>query len=140
MKTETHEEKNIHHRGAGNSSQPLLPYEALDYLPDLICVIGPDGFYEYFNKPWRQYASGNADQFVSTNWTECIYEADRCDVRREVGGGPAGRPKLKQKQIPPLLSASTFALPISMAESAGSCYGRTLSSTSGGRSASGSIF
>ncbi|WP_213765563.1 PAS domain-containing protein [Caballeronia sp. dw_19] len=89
MKTETHGEKNIHHRGAGNSSQPLLPYEALDYLPDLICVIGPDGFYEYFNKPWRQYASGNADQFVSPNWTECIYEADRCDVRREVADAMA---------------------------------------------------
>lgn len=69
-------------RACDAAATPFFNYEALDYGPDLIGVIGADGAYGYFNAAWRHHAARDGGRFASADWISCVHEADRPEVRR----------------------------------------------------------
>lgn len=59
-------------------------FSALDLLPDLICVVGVDGFYEHFNRAWRRNADVFTAGFESECWADNVHVEDRALVRHEL--------------------------------------------------------
>ena len=48
----------------------------VDSIPALIHTGRPDGYLDYFNKPWLTYFGVTLDKVVGWNWTAVIYPED----------------------------------------------------------------
>jgi PAS domain S-box-containing protein len=48
----------------------------VDSIPALIHTSRPDGFLDYFNKPWLEYLGVTLDQMAGWNWTAYIHPED----------------------------------------------------------------
>jgi PAS domain S-box-containing protein len=61
---------------------PREEYESLDIqvlvdsIPALIHTARPDGYLDYFNKPWLEYLGVNLDKVAGWNWTAFIHPED----------------------------------------------------------------
>jgi PAS domain S-box-containing protein len=58
------------------SSEPLNIQLLVDSIPALIHTSRPDGFLDYFNKPWLEYLGVTLDQMAGWNWTAFIHPED----------------------------------------------------------------
>src|ERR1700750_2883622 len=59
-------------RGAG--SRNLL--NIIDSIPSLIHTARPDGFLDYFNRPWLQYVGLALEDLLGWKWTVAIHPDD----------------------------------------------------------------
>src|ERR1700678_4155002 len=57
-------------------SEPLNIQLLVDSIPALIHTSRPDGFLDYFNKPWLEYLGVTLDQMTGWNWTAYIHPED----------------------------------------------------------------
>jgi PAS domain S-box-containing protein len=57
-------------------SEPLNIQLLVDSIPALIHTATPDGFLDYFNKPWLEYLGATLDQVAGWNWTAVIHPED----------------------------------------------------------------
>ncbi len=48
----------------------------VDSIPALIHTARPDGYLDYFNKPWLEYLGVTLDQVAGWNWTDFIHPED----------------------------------------------------------------
>src|ERR1700690_2758265 len=48
----------------------------VDSIPALIHTARPDGYLDYFNKPWLQYLGATLEQVSGWNWTAFIHPED----------------------------------------------------------------
>jgi PAS domain S-box-containing protein len=48
----------------------------VDSIPALIHTAGPDGYIDYFNKPWLEYLGVTLDKVTGWNWTAFIHPED----------------------------------------------------------------
>jgi PAS domain S-box-containing protein len=48
----------------------------VDSIPALIHTARPDGYLDYFNKPWLEYLGVNLDKVAGWNWTAFIHPED----------------------------------------------------------------
>ena len=48
----------------------------VDSIPALIHTGRPDGYLDYFNKPWLTYFGVTLDKVVGWNWTAVIHPED----------------------------------------------------------------
>ena len=48
----------------------------VDSIPALIHTARPDGYLDYFNKPWLEYLGATLDQVTGWNWTAFIHPED----------------------------------------------------------------
>jgi formate hydrogenlyase transcriptional activator len=61
---------------------PREEYESLDIqvlvdsIPALIHTARPDGYLDYFNKPWLEYLGVTLDKVAGWNWTDFIHPED----------------------------------------------------------------
>jgi PAS domain S-box-containing protein len=56
--------------------EPLNIQLLVDSIPALIHTSRPDGYLDYFNKPWLQYLGVTLDQVAGWNWTSFIHPED----------------------------------------------------------------
>jgi formate hydrogenlyase transcriptional activator len=54
-------------------SEPLNIQLLVDSIPALIHTARPDGYLDYFNKPWLEYLGVTLDQVAGWNWTSFIH-------------------------------------------------------------------
>jgi PAS domain S-box-containing protein len=57
-------------------SEPLDIQLLVDSIPALIHTSRPDGYLEYFNKPWLEYLGATLEQVSGWNWTAFIHPED----------------------------------------------------------------
>jgi PAS domain S-box-containing protein len=57
-------------------SEPLNIQLLVDSIPALIHTSRPDGYLDYFNKPWLEYLGVTLDQMAGWNWTAFIHPED----------------------------------------------------------------
>src|ERR1700677_5115376 len=57
-------------------SEPLDIQLLVDSIPALIHTARPDGYLDYFNKPWLQYLGATLEQVSGWNWTAFIHPED----------------------------------------------------------------
>jgi PAS domain S-box-containing protein len=57
-------------------SEPLNIQLLIDSIPALIHTARPDGYLDYFNKPWLQYLGVTLDKMAGWNWTAFIHPED----------------------------------------------------------------
>jgi PAS domain S-box-containing protein len=57
-------------------SEPLNIQLLVDSIPALIHTSRPDGYLDYFNKPWLEYLGVTLDQMAGWNWTTFIHPED----------------------------------------------------------------
>ena len=57
-------------------SEPLNIQLLVDSIPALIHTAMPDGFLDYFNKPWLEYLGVTLDKMAGWNWTAFIHPED----------------------------------------------------------------
>ena len=57
-------------------SEPLNIQLLVDSIPALIHTSRPDGFLDYFNKPWLEYLGATLEQVSGWNWTAFIHPED----------------------------------------------------------------
>jgi PAS domain S-box-containing protein len=63
-------------------SSPRQEYESFDVqvlvdsIPALIHTARPDGFLDYFNKPWLEYLGVTLDKVAGWNWTAFVHPED----------------------------------------------------------------
>jgi PAS domain S-box-containing protein len=57
-------------------SEPLNIQLLVDSIPALIHTAIPDGYLDYFNKPWLEYLGVTLDKVVGWNWTSFIHPED----------------------------------------------------------------
>src|ERR1700723_3295460 len=57
-------------------SEPLNIQLLVDSIPALIHTSRPDGFLDYFNKPWLEYLGVTLAQMAGWNWTAYIHPED----------------------------------------------------------------
>src|SRR5271163_4518263 len=48
----------------------------VDSIPALIPTARPDGYLDYFNKPWLEYLGATLDEVAGWNWTTFIHPED----------------------------------------------------------------
>jgi PAS domain S-box-containing protein len=48
----------------------------VDSIPALIHTARPDGYLDYFNKPWLEYFGVTLEKVVGWNWTSFIHPED----------------------------------------------------------------
>jgi formate hydrogenlyase transcriptional activator len=58
------------------SSEPLNIQLLIDSIPALIHTARPDGYLDYFNKPWLEYLGVTLDKMAGWNWTAFIHPED----------------------------------------------------------------
>jgi PAS domain S-box-containing protein len=58
-------------------SEPLNIPLLVDSIPALIHTARPDGYLDYFNKPWLEYLGVPLDKVAGWNWTGFIHPEDR---------------------------------------------------------------
>jgi formate hydrogenlyase transcriptional activator len=56
--------------------EPLNIQLLVDSIPALIHTSRPDGYLDYFNKPWLEYLGVALDKVAGWNWTNFIHPAD----------------------------------------------------------------
>jgi PAS domain S-box-containing protein len=56
--------------------EPLNIQLLVDSIPALIHTSRPDGFLDYFNKPWLEYLGATLEQVSGWNWTAFIHPED----------------------------------------------------------------
>jgi PAS domain S-box-containing protein len=61
---------------AGQQSEPLNIQLLVDSIPALIHTARPDGYLDYFNKPWLEYLGATLDKVAGWNWTAFIHPED----------------------------------------------------------------
>src|SRR6202041_3882904 len=54
-------------------SEPLSIQLLVDSIPALIHTSRPDGYLDYFNKPWLEYLGVTLAQMAGWNWTAYIH-------------------------------------------------------------------
>jgi PAS domain S-box-containing protein len=57
-------------------SEPLNIQLLVDSIPALIHTSMPDGYLDYFNKPWLEYLGVSLDKVAGWNWTAFIHPED----------------------------------------------------------------
>ena len=57
-------------------SEPLNIQLLVDSIPALIHTTMPDGYLDYFNKPWLEYLGVTLDKVAGWNWTAFIHPED----------------------------------------------------------------
>jgi PAS domain S-box-containing protein len=57
-------------------SEPLNIQLLVDSIPALIHTARPDGYLDYFNKPWLEYLGVTLDKMAGWNWTAFIHPED----------------------------------------------------------------
>ena len=60
----------------GHKSEPLNLQSLIDSVPALIHTARPDGYIDYFNKPWLEYLGVTSDKVTGWNWTAVIHPED----------------------------------------------------------------
>jgi PAS domain S-box-containing protein len=60
----------------GNESEPLNIQLLVDSIPALIHTARPDGYLDYFNKPWLEYLGVTLDKVTGWNWTAVVHPED----------------------------------------------------------------
>jgi PAS domain S-box-containing protein len=60
----------------GRESGPLDTQVLVDSIPALIHTASPDGYLDYFNKPWLEYLGVTLDKVAGWNWTSFIHPED----------------------------------------------------------------
>jgi PAS domain S-box-containing protein len=61
---------------SGQGSERLNAQLLVDSIPALIHTAKPDGYLDYFNKPWLQYLGVTLDKVVGWNWTAYVHPED----------------------------------------------------------------
>jgi PAS domain S-box-containing protein len=61
---------------AGQQPEPLNIQLLVDSIPALIHTSRPDGYLDYFNKPWLEYLGATLDKVAGWNWTVFIHPED----------------------------------------------------------------
>ena len=61
---------------SGQESDSLDVQILVDSIPALIHTGRPDGYLDYFNKPWLTYFGVTLDKVVGWNWTSVIHPED----------------------------------------------------------------
>jgi PAS domain S-box-containing protein len=59
-------------QGSGRVNAQLL----VDLIPALIHTARPDGYLDYFNKPWLEYLGVTLDEVTGWNWTAFVHPED----------------------------------------------------------------
>jgi PAS domain S-box-containing protein len=60
----------------GRDSESLNIQLLVDSIPALIHTSMPDGYLDYFNKPWLEYLGATLEQVSGWNWTAFIHPED----------------------------------------------------------------
>src|SRR5580692_11398211 len=61
---------------SGQGSERLNAQLLVDSIPGLIHTATPDGYIDYFNKPWLEYLGVTLDKMTGWNWTAFIHPED----------------------------------------------------------------
>jgi PAS domain S-box-containing protein len=61
---------------SGQGSVPLNAQLLVDSIPALIHTARPDGYLDYFNKPWLEYLGVTLDKVTGWNWTAVVHLED----------------------------------------------------------------
>jgi PAS domain S-box-containing protein len=61
---------------AGQQSESLNIQLLVDSIPALIHTARPDGYLDYFNKPWLEYLGATLEQVSGWNWKDFIHPED----------------------------------------------------------------
>ena len=61
---------------SGQGSERLNAQLLVDSIPSLIHTAMPDGYLDYFNKPWLEYLGVTLDKVAGWNWTAFIHPED----------------------------------------------------------------
>jgi PAS domain S-box-containing protein len=61
---------------SGQGSERLNAKLLVDSIPALIHTARPDGYLDYFNKPWLEYLGVTLDQVTGWNWTAYVHPED----------------------------------------------------------------
>src|SRR6266404_223159 len=61
---------------SGQGSERLNAQLLVDSIPALIHTARPDGYLDYFNKPWLEYLGVTLDKVTGWNWTAFIHPED----------------------------------------------------------------
>ena len=61
---------------SGQGSERLNAQLLVDSIPALIHTAMPDGYLDYFNKPWLEYLGVTLDKVAGWNWTDFIHPED----------------------------------------------------------------
>jgi PAS domain S-box-containing protein len=60
----------------GHHHEPVNIQLLVDSIPALIHTARPDGYLDYFNKPWLEYLGATLDKVTGWNWTAFIHPED----------------------------------------------------------------
>jgi len=60
----------------GQESAHLNAQLLVDSIPALIHTARPDGYLDYFNKPWLEYLGVTLDKVTGWNWTDFVHPED----------------------------------------------------------------
>jgi PAS domain S-box-containing protein len=60
----------------GQGSERLNAQLLVDSIPALIHTARPDGYLDYFNKPWLEYLGVTLDKVTGWNWTAYVHPED----------------------------------------------------------------
>src|SRR6266700_2729009 len=60
----------------GQESERLNAQLLVDSIPALIHTARPDGYLDYFNKPWLEYLGVTLDKVAGWNWTAFVHPED----------------------------------------------------------------
>jgi PAS domain S-box-containing protein len=61
---------------SGQGSERLNAQLLVDSIPALIHTARPDGYLDYFNKPWLEYLGVTLDKVTGWNWTGFVHPED----------------------------------------------------------------
>ncbi len=61
---------------SGQGSERLNAQLLVDSIPALIHTATPDGYLDYFNKPWLEYLGVTLDKVTGWNWTAYVHTED----------------------------------------------------------------
>jgi len=61
---------------SGQASERLNAQLLVDSIPALIHTARPDGYLDYFNKPWLEYLGVTLDKVTGWNWTAVVHPED----------------------------------------------------------------
>jgi formate hydrogenlyase transcriptional activator len=61
---------------SGQGSEHLNAQLLVDSIPALIHTATPDGYLDYFNKPWLEYFGVTLDKVAGWNWTAYVHPED----------------------------------------------------------------
>jgi PAS domain S-box-containing protein len=60
----------------GQESERLNAQFLVDSIPALIHTARPDGYLDYFDKPWLEYLGVTLDKVADWNWTAVVHPED----------------------------------------------------------------